>query len=256
VHLRIDHDYLKLHDASSLAVTPAEAEALVATLQAHFQLDGLEFRACAPDRWYVRVPQAELPTTTPLAHALGRDVFGLLPANRDVAGTKINWRSALTEAQMILAAHEVNAAREAAGKPAINSIWLWGEGSFAGKVTRPYALVYADEVFTRGLGLSSGAEVRPLASSLAEVDLVRKGESVLVAIASLSPALRRGDVDAWRATAEALDAGWFAALGEAIERFERVRLILPTGKDTRVATLTAASRWRWFRTRKPLAEHA
>ncbi len=256
VHLRIDHDYLKLHGAASLEVTRPEAEALVAALQSHFQGDGLEFRVCSPDRWYVRVPPGDLPTTTPLAQALGRDVYGLLPANRDVAGGRINWRSAMTEAQMILAAHEVNVARDAAGKPAVNSVWFWGEGAFAAKLARPYALVHADEVFARGLAIASGAEVRPLVKTLAEVDLVRKDDAVLAVIASLSPALHRGDEDAWRASAEALDAGWFAALGDAIDRFGRVRLILPAGKDTRVATLTAAARWRWFRTRKPLAEHA
>jgi len=256
VHLRIDHDYLKLHDASILEVTREESELLVAALQSHFRADGLEFRAGAADRWYVRLPESELPHTTPLEHALGRDVFGLLPAQRPGAGGKINWRSAITEAQMVLAAHEVNAAREAAGKLAINSVWFWGEGSVSGKLARPYALVYADEAFARGLGVLSGADVRPLAKGIAAVDLVREGESVLAVIGGLTPALRRGEASAWQATADALDAGWFASLGEAIERFDRVRLILPAPKDTRVATLTAASRWRWFRTRKPLAAHA
>ena len=45
-------------------------------------------------------------------------------------------------------------------------------------------------------------------------------------------------------------------LGNAIERFDAVRLILPADRDTRVATLTPAARWRWFRSRKPLATHA
>jgi hypothetical protein len=256
VHLRIDHDYLKLHDASILEVTREESELLVAALQSHFGADGLEFRAAAADRWYVRLPEAEMPHTTPLEHALGRDVFGLLPNQRAGAGRRINWRSALTEAQMVLAAHEVNAAREAAGKLAINSVWFWGEGSAAGKLARPYEIVYADEAFARGLGVLSGADVRPLPKSIAAVDLVREGESVLAVIGGLTPALRRADAKAWQATADTLDAGWFAALGEAIDRFGRVRIILPAEKDTRVATLTAASRWRWFRTRKPLAAHA
>jgi hypothetical protein len=157
---------------------------------------------------------------------------------------------------MVLSAHEVNAAREAAGQLAINSVWFWGEGNAPGKLDRPYALVYAEEAFARGLGVLSGAEVRPLAKSIAALDLVREGEAVLAVITDLTPALRRSDAKAWQATAEALDAGWFAALGEAIERFDRVRLILPAGKDTRVASLTAAARWRWFRARKPLAAHA
>jgi hypothetical protein len=68
--------------------------------------------------------------------------------------------------------------------------------------------------------------------------------------------LRRGDEPAWRAAAAALDANWFAGLGQAIERFDHVRLVLPGAKSTRVANLSGASRWRWFRARKPLAAHA
>ena len=252
VHLRIDHDYLKLHDASILEVTREEATALVAALQAHFVSDGLEFHARAPDRWYVRVPAGEAPATTPLARALRRDIFGLLPAG----GRRINWRSAITEAQMVLGAHEVNARREAAGRPPINSVWFWGEGVVPAEVSKRYALIHADDVFARGLGVLSGAEVRPAAGAIGEIDLVREGEAALAVVGGLTAPLRRGDDAAWKAAAEALDAGWFAGLGEAIARFERVRLVFPAGEGTRVATLTPSSRWRWFRARKPLAAHA
>jgi hypothetical protein len=251
VHLRVDHDYLKLHDASVLDVSRAEADALAGALQDHFSQDGLELRARAPDRWYVRAPGGELPKTTSIEDALGRDVFGLLPAN-----TAINWRSAITEAQMVLAAHEVNARRGSEGKLAVNSVWFWGEGELPRELRKRYALVYAgNDVFARGLGVLSGAEVRPLAP-IADLDLARPEDSVLVAIDALTAPLRRGDPEAWRNAAATLDEQWFAGLGDAIERFDRVRLILPGGKDTRIATLTGSSRWRWFRTRKPLAAHA
>jgi hypothetical protein len=195
----------------------------------------------------VRVPEGKLPKTTSLEDALGRDVFGLLPEN---------WTSALTEAQMILSGHEVNAKRDAAGKPVINSVWFWGEGAAPSSVVKPYSLVYGDDVFARGLGKLSGAEVRPLAASVAEVDLVREGDRALVMIDRLTAPLHRGDEKAWQSAAEALDAGWFANLGEAIGRFGEVRLLLPAREDTRVASLDSASRWRWFRARKPLAAHA
>jgi hypothetical protein len=251
VHLRIDHDYLKLHDASILGVRRDEADALVAALQDHFRQDGLEFRAPSPDRWYVRAPAGQLPKTTPLESALGRDVFGLLPAN-----TAINWRSAITEAQMVMGAHEVNVRREAEGKLAINSVWFWGEGVLPAEVARRYALVYAkDDAFARGLGLLSKADVRTPVS-IAEIDLARPGDSVLVVIRALTPALRRGDETGWLSVARAMEDLYFAGLRDAIDRFERVRLILPAGKEIRVATLTSASKWRWYRARKPLATHA
>ena len=250
VHLRIDHDYLKLHDASVLDVSREEADALAGALQEHFRQDGIELRALAPHRWYVRAPAGTLPGTTSIEDALGRDVFGLLPAN-----TAINWRSAITEAQMVLGAHEVNAQRDAEGKLAVNSVRFWGEGAAPAEVRKHYALVYTDDVFARGLGLLSGAEVRPLAP-IADVDLARAEDSVLVTIGSLTAPLRRGDADGWRAAGATLDAQWFAGLGDAIERFDRVRLVLPAANGTRIATLTGSARWRWFRARKPLAAHA
>jgi hypothetical protein len=251
VHLRIDHDYLKLHDASILDVRRDEADALIAALQAHFRQDGLEFHAASPDRWYVSAPEGVLPRTTPLEAALGRDVFGLLPAN-----TAVNWRSAITEAQMVMGAHDVNAQREAQGKLAINSVWFWGEGTLPAVLARPYSLVCAGEPLARGLGIRSGAEVRPVPASLADLDLVASADSALVVIDSLTAPLRRGDVPAWQASAAALDEHWFALLGDAIERFGSVRLVLPAGKEVRVATLTPAAKWRWYRARKPLATHA
>ena len=84
-------------------------------------------------------------------------------------------------------------------------------------------------------------------ASPAEVDLTAPGEAALVVIEGLAAALARGDAQAWRAEADALDEKWFSALGEAIDRFEQVRVILPARDVTRIASLTRSSRWRWFR---------
>jgi hypothetical protein len=251
VHLRVAEDGVILHDAAILDVTRAEAESLVATLQAHFAGDGLELRAAAPDRWYLRVPPGELPVTVPLEKAFGRNVFGLLPKGTG----RINWPSALTEAQMVMGPHGVNERREGA-QPAINSVWLWGEGSRPAAVERRYALVYANETFTRGLGRLSQAEVRPLPQAIAEIDLVREGDSTLVMLDILAKPLHRADEGAWLAAAEALEQKWFLDLGDAIARFGAVRLILPAEGRTRIATLTPSVKWRWFRPRKPLIAHA
>jgi hypothetical protein len=252
VHLRIDHDALVLHDASILDARRDEASMLVAALQSHFARDGLEFIAPAPDRWYVRVPDGEAPRTTPLWKAFGRNVFGLLPEGK---GT-INWRSAITEAQMTLGGHEVNRRREEAGQLAINSVWFWGEGERPPALAKRYDLVHADHEFARGLGVLSGAQVRPLPKGIAGIDLVPAGRDALAVIGSLSAPLHRADATAWLAAAAALDENWFASLGDAIARFDAVRLILPAAPGTRIATLTGASRWRVFRSRKPLAAHA
>ncbi|MBC8022412.1 MAG: hypothetical protein H7Y14_04795, partial [Burkholderiales bacterium] len=150
VHLRVERDMLRLHDASTLDIHIDEARALVAALQSHFAADGLEFHAAAADRWYVKMAAGEAPATTSLEEALGHNVFGLLPAEG-------KWRAAMTEAQMILAGHDVNLRRESDGKPGINSIWFWGAGPLPARAATPYALVYGNDGVTRGLGAWSGA---------------------------------------------------------------------------------------------------
>jgi hypothetical protein len=252
VHLRIAGDALTLHDAAALELGRDEAEALVAALADHFAIDGLRFIAAAPHRWYVRVPEGEVPKTTPLDDAIGRNIFGLLPEG----GGRINWGAAITEAQMVLSAHPANAAREASGKPPINSVWFWGGGATPASLASPYALVHADEAFTRGLARISGTREVAAVGGFDKVDAVRAEEWVLVVDDRLSRAMRSGREEAWIAAARALDEEWFAHLGEAAERFDSVRLVLPGPRDTFVATISPRARWRWLRTRKPLSTHA
>ncbi|HUP29241.1 MAG TPA: hypothetical protein VM122_03635 [Usitatibacter sp.] len=252
VHLRVGQDAVALHDAGILGVMRDEANALVAALQALFADDGLEFVAPTPHRWYVRVPDGELPRTVPLPEALGRNVFRLLP----VGSGRINWPSAITEVQMLFSQHAVNQAREAEGRPAINSVWFWGEGQLPESIDSPYALVCADEPFAAGLGRLSGVRTVAAPRDFASIDAVGVDESVLVVLDGLGAALRRGDDEAWRKAAQALEETWFAEIDRAIRRFERVSLVLPGPRDTLVATLTAGTRWRWFRSRKPIATHA
>ena len=234
-HLRVQGDELRLYDAPRLDISEPEAREMVAALQAHFAADGLEFSAPSAERWYVRMPPGEAPRTTPLADAIGRNVLGLLPA-------EAKWRSAMTEAQMILSGHEANARRESEGKLPINTVWFWGAGALPAPGGRPYAAVYSDDALTQGLGTWSGARVALVPRGLPEVDLERKGDAILVHLQA------KGRADA--------DERWFSALGAAVERFDRVRLVLPSPAGTLVATLTGSARWRFFRPSRPLAAYA
>ena len=252
VHLRVGQDAVALHHSAVLGVTRDEANALVAELQGHFGGDGLEFHAPQPDRWYVRVPEGELPATVALDDALGRNLFGLLPRGSG----RINWPSMITEAQMLLSAHPVNTRRDAQGLPAINSVWFWGEGAAPTSLAKPYALIYADEPFARGLGTLSGTRVAPVPRDASTLDAVAPGESALVVLDSLTAAACSGEREAWKKAAGDLDDHWFVSLGDSIERFDAVRIILPARNDTLVANATARSRWRWLRRKKPLAAHA
>lgn len=246
VHLRIERDQVVLHDASILGIEAEEARALVAALLAHFARDGLELHAPSPERWYLGVPADCVPETTSLALAVGRNIFGLLPRG----GGRLNWRSMITEAQMVMSGHEVNERREAAGKQPINSVWFWGGGTAPQRLEPRAAVVYADDPFGRGLALLSGARAEALPRSLGE--LGEASGDVLIVLDGLTSALRRGELSAWTAAVASLEERWFAGIGDAVKRFGGMRIVLPGENDTLVATIEPASRWRWLRTRKPV----
>ncbi len=246
VHFRVDRDAATLHHTAILDVRRDEADALVAGLQSHFAPDQLHFVAPGPERWYVRVPEIERPATAPLEDVLGHDVLKRLPrGNR-----RLKWPAMLTEAQMVLGAHEVNLRREERGAPAINGVWFWGEGAAPRTVVRAYARIHAADAFARGLAKLSAAALAPVPMRLADID--NTGGSTLVVLDDLARPWYRGDAPAWTSAAERLERDWFGALGEGLKRFHEMRLILPSSGGTRVASLTPSSRWRWFRRGAPL----
>ena len=234
VYMRVERDTLVLHGAEVLAIAPDEARALVAALRDLFATDGLEFRVPRPDRWYVRVPREELPATTPLAQALGADVFRRLPLGQG----RINWPSAITEIQMLFATHPVNVAREAERRPPINGVWFWGGGVLPEGLASPYGRVYADEVFACGLAHLSSAPLSPLPRSLDDVDAATPALLVLDRVDG-NP-----------------DAAWFGKLGGALGRFGSIRVVLPSRSGTVVATLAPSARWRLFRRTRNLSTYA
>jgi len=252
VHVRIDRERTSLHAAEALDIGRADADALIATLQGHFATDGFEFRAPAPERWYVRVPAGEVPVTMPLDEALGRNVQKVVPTGQG----RVKWPAALTEIQMLLATHTVNAAREAAGQPAINSVWLWGGGEVPRAVAAPYASVHADDAFARGLGSASGAGVMKVPLALHDLPPGSPSEWALAVSDEARRAIHRADAQAWIAAVNRLDHYWFAPLGEAIAAFGTVRVILPAATGTSIATLTGSARWRILRRSKALAGYA
>jgi hypothetical protein len=252
VHLRVGREGVQLMPAAALGIAGDEAAALVEALNAHFREDGLVFVASAAGRWHVRVPAAELPRTLAPEEARGRDVALVFPEGSG----GISWRRALTEAQMILAAHEVNERRESAGKPAINSVWLWGGGSLPRQAPSPYRWIASTDAFVTGLGrLTATPMATPPATAAGIPDSAPDGP-MMVQLAGLQAAIDAADAEAWREEAVRLERDWFARLGSVIARFGRVRLILPADADTLVATLDGSARWRLLRGAKPLASYA
>jgi hypothetical protein len=132
-----------------------EAGALIATLDAHFAADGLTFHAPRPDAWFILQDTAPDMTTTPLASVRGA-IYPWLPAGVDAP----RWRRWLSEMQMLLHAHPVNAAREAHGRVPVTGVWISDGGRVADSTRDNASAIFApagrDGDVARGLARLRG----------------------------------------------------------------------------------------------------
>jgi hypothetical protein len=208
VHLRPDRDLLRLFDARYLGISRTEADALVAAFNAHFADDGLSLHAPVSDRWYLHSERPRALETTPLPRVLGHHIDGHLPTGADAS----RWAALMSEAQMLLYQHDVNRAREAAGRPAVNGLWCWGGGRWQAPPRAP-DVAAGSAPLLRGLTAAAGM---PMVAD-AEVAALLAGphRAVLAVREELDAALKDRDTAAWAAAAEQLD-DWLGPLPAAL----------------------------------------
>jgi hypothetical protein len=271
VHLHVSRDNVQLLDSHVLKPTQDEADAIVATLNKHLASDGLMIEARDAARWYMRIPEAEAPQTTPLWRANGANVFDHLPEDSD---GKINWRRLQNELQMLLHDHPVNAAREARGELAINGIWFWGAGAFRDnavpvgpnkahmlgvvnknniltpprvrpgpKKKNPHELVLAKLALVRGLALNAKLPLISLPQNLHSFPI--QSLNTLVVLHSATKALRANQRHDWMTEVVALDTNWFTPLKAALDdgTISSLTLILPNEAATLRTDIVPPSQW-------------
>jgi hypothetical protein len=251
VHLRLHGDRLILADASRLAVTPDEAREFVAALNSHFAGDGISFVAARPQRWYVRTGNEARLHTTPTSEAAGRSIEAILPRGDDSA----RWRRVINEAQMLLHEHPGNAAREQEGRPAVNSVWIWGAGNER-KPGAAFDALWGEDPVAVGLAAASGGTAQPLPASGAPLLESGRGGTHL-AVLSL-PATAYGELAEWREALTALERSWAAVLLGGLWNAALESLTLHgLGPDYGyTSVLTRRDRLRLWRTRRPLRAYA
>ena len=127
VHLQADIDSALLRPGADLAISADEAEDFCDTLSQHFDIDGLTFLVLKNDQWFVSCENKINMKTTSLSYATGRNINFLLPEGDDA----VRWKQILTEAQMLMYAHKLNATREETGRMNVNSLWFHGAGELA-----------------------------------------------------------------------------------------------------------------------------
>lgn len=252
VHLHTDRHRLVMLGNRSLGVTGIEAAALVAAFNAHFAASGWTLFAPHPRRWYLRLTDDPGIRTTPLHAALGQPIDGLLPEG----GGGRYWRGVLNEAQMLLHGHAVNAVREAEGRPAINSLWLWGGGVLPAITPGPWTHVYGNEPLALGLASASGMPATAGASmrDVLSASTSEAGAAALVVLSDLEDAADYADKPAWADALLRLEQTWFAPLLAALRRGALSELRLYPGNHDVYVGSRARLR-RFWRRRRPLSAY-
>jgi hypothetical protein len=149
-----------------LDLTTKETAALLQPLRPLFGDAGFPIDAPRPGHWYLRLMrEAKLPRFTEPSHALGTDVFEHLPEGD--AGRR--WRSLLSEAEVVLHNHPLNAMRAREGRPAVNSLWFWGGGVLPDHVNARHARLQSDDEVARALAHGRAA-VEPLPGQYVHAD--------------------------------------------------------------------------------------
>lgn len=182
-HVRPDMTGARVLAIGGLGLSQADADALLAPLRPLFGDAGFPISAPVPSRWYLALPvEARLPAFSPPEAVLGDDLFSHLPEGPE--GRR--WRALLNEAQVTLHNHPVNAARVAAGQPAVNSLCFWGAGKLPDHVRTPFAAIASDD--DELLSLAALAGIGAVGDGAQLLDLRRARDWAAVA-ARLQPAL-------------------------------------------------------------------
>jgi hypothetical protein len=223
-----------LDEAEFAALAEAAAENMQAA-GARLHVSGTRGFIAFDTRWHL--------DTTPLDCALGEAVQARMPEGADAA----RWRRLLSEIQMVWHQHPVNQAREARGAPAINALWLHGEGDL-GPVKdvgrrNPFNTVVSDEPALRGWALAAGV---PAAQVHADLDQPVAGNTLLIWPGLFVPS----KAEAWGLWLPVLLQfdSWLGRLAaQAAQAGARIELLLAGRHQTRRLLIHAADRLKPWR---------
>ena len=259
LHLRLDQLRAIVDPPQLTDLRMAEAEPLAVSLAPTFSAFG-ELRVLAPHAWQLRLhPGVDAPPTMPLPDLIARAA----PTLPDGA-TWAAWRRALTEAQMILHAHPVNQAREAAGQPAINSLWPWGAGALP-TPTMPTAqtalptpagdtLLWSADSLAQGAARLLGLATAPAPAHYTPPSTA----AALMLFDDLDYPARSADTHTWRERLLALENDWLAPALAALRRGQiaELRLLAPGETLSFDIRLRRADDWKFWRRPAPLTSIA
>jgi hypothetical protein len=152
-----DMNGARLLACGRMQLSPAEAGSLAEPLLPLFEEQGMQLVLSTPDRWHLRLPPGTaVPDFPAPEQALGENLLQHLPQGAE--GRR--WRILQNDLQVALHQLPLNAQRRAAGKPPVNSLWLWGAGALPGQVRSGLRGVLSDDPLLRALAARAGIEQR------------------------------------------------------------------------------------------------
>jgi hypothetical protein len=189
VHMQVMRDRVVMAPAAAFPLARGDADTLCQAVNAHFA-GAIELRAIDPSRWCARLESEIDAGDEPPLEMAGREAT-------QRAGDVL-----LTEIQMLLHSHPVNAAREARGEPAVNSLWFWGAGRLPGRTQSRWRSVTSEEPLALGLARLAGAaaDALPAGADAWLEHAATDGRHLVI----LDPAV------------ETLERDWFAPLAAAL----------------------------------------
>ena len=249
VHLRFHQERIILADAGAFELDDNEALAIIESLNAEFADIG-QFHAASAKRWYLRLNAAVNHAAAPISAVAGRRVDSELPKGDS---TLTRW---LNEVQMFLHGHPVNERRQAEGKPAVNSMWLWGGGEMGETSLSPttkFSSIWTDNPLATGLARRFDIPLHAPAENLSAV-LSAGGDSPLLVLDQLLQCVLYENGEGWRQAFEKLEADCFMPLKKALGgKVDRIDLIAPTIYGQLHYTLSPGERWKFWKKGQPVA---
>ncbi len=240
VQLRFQERTLIVGDPRQLDLSDEESTALAVSLAPTFSGLG-QLEVLAAGVWNLRL-SASAPAFQALPEAAGRSAAPL-PLTPDYAP----WRHAINEAQMILHAHPVNRAREAAGQAPVNSLWPWGGGALPRSRDSAHDAIWSDDPVVQGIARLLQIDCGELPAGFTHA----VARTPLAVVDALDQPARTGDALIWRDALARFEADWLAPALDALRegQLDALRLLAPG--DLAAAELRVGRRDLWKFWRKP-----
>ena len=153
VWIQPDMTGVRLMAYAQMQLSMEEALRFTETLSPVFAQAGMQLEVSTPEHWHLRLSKdTSVPHFSTPEQALGEDLYTHLPAGTE--GRR--WRVLLNDIQMLLHQHPVNAARRAARKPQVSSVWFWGSGILPAKLHSLFDGVFTEHMLLKALAAHAG----------------------------------------------------------------------------------------------------